>query len=107
MAPETAHHDEHILRDRLALDRTRLANERTLLAYLRTTLVLVLGGVTALKLFPKELAMVVIAGVLLVVGLCTGVIGAAHFLTTVRRMNRWSRRLDTTSRPEPPPDAHP
>ena len=106
MAPETQHRDEPILRDRLALDRTKLANERTVLAYLRTTIVLVLAGVTVLKLFPKEFAMLVIAGVLLVVGLGTGIIGAAHFLKTARRMNRWSRRLDTAPRPGPPPDDH-
>jgi len=104
MAPDSEHPDRPILRDRLALDRTKLANERTLLAYLRTTIVLVLAGVTALKLFPKELAIVVIAGVLLVVGFTTGAIGAVHFLKTHRRMNRWSRRLDTAPRPGPPPD---
>jgi putative membrane protein len=106
MGPETEHPEQPVLRDRLALDRTKLANERTLLAYLRTTIVLVGAGVTLLKLFPKEAAMSVIAGVLLVVGFSACVVGVSHFVKTHRRMNRWSRRLDTTPRPRSLPDDH-
>jgi putative membrane protein len=51
MAPELPASNELILADHLALDRTRLANERTLLAYIRTAFMLVVAGVTALKLF--------------------------------------------------------
>jgi len=43
-------HDEIVLRDYLALERTKLANERTLLAYLRTSLYMLLGGIAFLQL---------------------------------------------------------
>jgi len=43
-----------ILRDVLAIDRTRLANERTLLAWLRTGLMLLVSGVTLIKLFEGQ-----------------------------------------------------
>lgn len=37
-------HEEIILRDLLALERTRLANERTLFSYIRTSLYLLTVG---------------------------------------------------------------
>jgi len=43
-------HDEIILRDYLALERTKLANERTFLAYLRTSLYMLLGGIAIMQL---------------------------------------------------------
>lgn len=43
-------HQELILRDELAIDRTVLANERTFLAYLRTSLTFAVVGGTILKL---------------------------------------------------------
>ena len=49
---------EFIIRDWLALDRTVLANERTFLAYGRTALGLFLGGLTLIKLFQSEFAIV-------------------------------------------------
>ncbi len=44
-------HNQLILRDRLAADRTVLANERTFLAYARTALALVISGITLVKFF--------------------------------------------------------
>jgi len=44
------HHDEIILRDYLALERTKLANERTLLSYIRSSLYLLLGGIAIIQL---------------------------------------------------------
>jgi putative membrane protein len=90
---------EPILRDRLALDRTKLANERTLLAYLRTALVLVLSGITIIKLFQIEggvrsKGMIVLASILLVVGIVTGIVGGVHCYRTARRMRQWERQLD-------------
>lgn len=43
-------HDEIILRDFLALERTRLANERTLMSYVRTALFFLTGGVALLEI---------------------------------------------------------
>jgi len=40
-------HDELIIRDLLALDRTILANKRTLLSYFRTSLTLFISGFSA------------------------------------------------------------
>lgn len=73
--------DQLILRDVLAIDRTRLANERTLLAWLRTALMLLVSGVTLIKLFDGVLAMQVL-GVLLVPG---SLITAAAGLLRYRR----------------------
>ena len=39
-------HDDLILRDELAIDRTLLANERTLLAYLRSGVALLIAGIS-------------------------------------------------------------
>lgn len=49
---------QFIVRDWLALDRTVLANERTFLAYGRTSLGLFLGGLTVMKLFASNFALV-------------------------------------------------
>lgn len=43
-------HENLILRDHLALERTRLANERTLFAYLRTSLYLLTAGIGILEI---------------------------------------------------------
>lgn len=43
-------HEEIILRDFLALQRTRLANERTLFAYIRTSLYLLTAGIGILEI---------------------------------------------------------
>ena len=39
-------------RESLALERTKMANERTFLAFLRSGFVILVGGVTFLKVFP-------------------------------------------------------
>jgi len=43
-------HENIILRDYLALERTKLANERTLLSYIRSALYLLLGGIAIIQL---------------------------------------------------------
>ena len=60
--------DRLIYRDLLALDRTALANERTLLAYARTALMLLVSGITLVKLFPESLTVVIFAYVSMPVG---------------------------------------
>ncbi|HDH04295.1 MAG TPA: DUF202 domain-containing protein [Nitrospirae bacterium] len=44
-------HDNPVLRDHLAAQRTLLANERTYLAYIRTSLTLFVAGVSFIKFF--------------------------------------------------------
>ncbi|HDH12282.1 MAG TPA: DUF202 domain-containing protein [Nitrospirae bacterium] len=44
-------HDNPVLRDHLAAQRTMLANERTYLAYIRTSLTLFVAGVSFIKFF--------------------------------------------------------
>lgn len=79
-------HDELILRDVLALDRTMLANERTLLAYVRTGFGLMVVGLTFIQFL--ENAWMHLAGVLLVV--C----GVAVCGTGWRRFRHVQRRLE-------------
>ena len=76
------------LRDELAMDRTRLANERTFLAYTRTAIMLLLSGVTLMKLFPHDTAMVFLGLALLPLGAATGLFGVIH----TARMNLRIRR---------------
>jgi putative membrane protein len=94
MSRDAKHPSEAILRDQLALDRTKLANERTFLAYLRTTIVLVLSGITIVRLFSDEVAMIVLACVLLIAGVITGIVGTARSLKIARRMRDWERQLE-------------
>ena len=76
--------DKLILRDHLAIDRTHLANERTLLAYLRTSIMLLISGITLIKLF-GDIAMVVFLGICLIpIGLVLAVWGWKRF-TKVRK----------------------
>lgn len=71
-----------ILRDQLAIDRTRLANERTLLSWLRTALMMLVSGITMLKLFEGVLVMEIIGGVLVPLSLIAAVWGARRYLRT-------------------------
>jgi putative membrane protein len=81
-------HDELILRDHLAIDRTRLANERTLLAYLRTSLMLLVAGATAVKLIDVNRSILITGWVFLLLGAITGVVGIWRFLAMRRAINR-------------------
>jgi putative membrane protein len=93
MAFENVKHDELILRDRLAIDRTHLANERTLLAYIRTAFMLIVAGATALKALPGDRVAVVTGWVLLAVGLIVALFGAGRFQAFRRRVQRDAKEL--------------
>lgn len=71
-----------ILRDALAIDRTRLANERTLLAWLRTALMMLVSGITLLKLFEGQLIMEALGALLIPLSLITAALGARRFART-------------------------
>jgi putative membrane protein len=75
-----------ILRDVLAIDRTRLANERTLLAWLRTGLMLLVSGVTLVKLFEGQALAEVTGYVLMPAGLVAGVFGVYRYLRVKARI---------------------
>ncbi len=89
------------LRDQLALERTKLANERTLLAYLRTAIVLAAAGATIIKLVPMSLSILVLGGILLAVGVGTGVVGGWHFARVARHIAEQSRLIDPPAGPRP------
>ena len=61
--------------DVLAIDRTRLANERALLSCIRTGLMLLVSGISLLKLFEGVLVMEVLGAVLIPAGILTAVLG--------------------------------
>jgi len=70
--------------DQLAEDRTRLANLRTFLAFVRTAIMIFATGITFIKLFPGDEALVVIGWVLVPVALFTLALGFVLYL----RMNK-------------------
>jgi putative membrane protein len=76
-------HDQLILRDHLAADRTVLANERTFLAYIRTALTLIVAGATLVRFFGTEITAIV-GWAMIPLGLGTFVYGLVAF----RRMRR-------------------
>jgi putative membrane protein len=92
MADDVSHSDAPELRDRLALDRTRLANERTLLAYVRTAFMLVVAGVTALKLFVESPSVGITAWSFIALGIFMGAFGLWRF-KRVRRTIQQSADL--------------
>lgn len=85
-------HERLILRDYLARDRTLLANERTILAYARTALMMLVTGITLLKLFPGDLYMTVSGYILIPTSLLLGAFGYLRF----RKMNRIIQARETT-----------
>ena len=80
--------EDLILRDHLAVDRTVLANERTLLAYIRTAILLLVSGITLLKLFPGQTVMQVLGYLLVPGALAVSVLGATRYRGMRRRIER-------------------
>jgi putative membrane protein len=87
MSTESTNHENMILRDHLAVDRTRLANERTFLAYIRTAFMLLVAGATALKLFAETPAVVVSAWLFIAIGVMVASFGAWRFDSMRRAIN--------------------
>jgi putative membrane protein len=79
-SPYSGHGQQLILRDVLAIDRTRLANERTLLSWLRTALMLLVSGVTLLKLFEGVAVMEVTGALLIPASFVTAGLGVRRYL---------------------------
>ena len=76
------------VRDSLARDRTSLANERTFLAYLRTAIMLLASGVTLIKLFGTDRALLALGYMLVPVSIATGLVGYVRFIRMRRRIDR-------------------
>ncbi|HUS90295.1 MAG TPA: DUF202 domain-containing protein [Phycisphaerae bacterium] len=88
---------DFILRDHLAIDRTKLANERTVLAYQRTAIMLLVSGITLVKVFYNDPAIRTLGVALLPLGLAVGGIGIVQFVRTRRRI--------AAAESTPPPEA--
>lgn len=98
-AYSTFTHDQLILRDVLAADRTVLANERTLLSYVRTALTLIVVGLTVVKIFEATFVYAAFGWVFLVTGCATLVYGLFRF----RRNLAVIRKAKTAFAPDTPP----
>lgn len=85
---EYSHHvyarptEQLILRDVLAIDRTRLANERMLLAWIRTAVMLLVSGITLIKLFEGIAVMEILGSLLIPAGLLTAALGIHRYFST-------------------------
>lgn len=88
-----------ILRDYLALDRTMLANERTLLSYLRTAIMLLISGITIIKLFAGNAIMVTFGALLLPLSAIAAGVGYVRF-SRVRVKIRWSNAQPYSNLPD-------
>lgn len=78
-------HDEMILRDYLALDRTILANERTLLSYLRACIGAFAAGIALVKLL-DSLATNILGIIFIAVSPVFLVIGIVRFIQVQRKL---------------------
>lgn len=74
------------IRDRLAIQRSRLANERTLLSYARSSVVFLVSGITILKLFMNDKALVILAELLIISAVVTCVLGVIFYRRTKREL---------------------
>lgn len=77
-------------RNKLAKNRTSLANERTFLAFVRTALMIFVSGVTFIKLFHDEQALVILGYIALPVAVMVFIIGLFLFL----KMRKNLRNMD-------------
>ncbi len=76
-------HNDLILRDELAIDRTLLSNERTLMAYLRAGVALLIAGVSIMH-FSSEGWFWIVGLTCIPTGIVTSVIGVVRY----RNMNK-------------------
>ncbi|HAC15926.1 MAG TPA: DUF202 domain-containing protein [Bacteroidetes bacterium] len=94
-SPEFQNHEEIILRDYLALERTKLANERTLLSYIRGSIYLILGGIAFIQLKDFE-GLHILGYISLVLSFLLIVVGILRFYQLKNRLRRYysSHNLD-------------
>lgn len=77
-------HEQMILRDYLAVDRTMMANETSFMSYVRTALTLVAAGATLIKVFNTDFMTVVLGWAFVAIGV----------LLTLYGYNKY-RQIDT------------
>lgn len=77
--PYKNHNHQLILRDVLAIDRTRLANERTLLAWIRTSVMLLVSGISLLKLFEGVWVLEALGAFLIPVAIISAAVGLQRY----------------------------
>lgn len=73
-------------RDQLAKDRTILANQRTLLAFIRTAIMLFASGITFIKIFSKDPALLILGWTFLPVSVVVLLLGLILFIRVNRRI---------------------
>ncbi len=71
-------------RDLLAIDRTTLANQRTLLAFIRTGLMVLVSGITFIKLFHSDLFLLVLGYILIPISIAIFIVGLILFFRMKR-----------------------
>jgi putative membrane protein len=80
-------HEELVVRDLLAVDRTELANERTLLSWVRTALALLLSGASCIHFLDSRVS--TLGGVaLIVIGFGAIAVGIARWARLQRMISR-------------------
>jgi len=84
--------DNTILRDQLAIDRTILANNRTLLSFIRTFLMIIISGVTLLKIVSKDDFLFYIGLVLIPISFVILIIGIADYLRVKKNLKQLYRK---------------
>lgn len=72
-------HEQMILRDYLAVDRTMMANETSFMSYIRTALTLVAAGGTLIKVFGTDASTQVLGWAFIVIGGLLTVYGYTRF----------------------------
>lgn len=82
-------HEEIILRDFLALQRTKLANERTLFAYLRTSLYLLTAGIGILEIESIE-HLKIIAYISLTCSVILFLVGVIKFIQLKKQLKDYA-----------------
>ncbi|NLG43741.1 MAG: DUF202 domain-containing protein [Phycisphaerae bacterium] len=77
------------LRDSLAVQRNALANERTFLAYARTALVFAVAGMALVQFF-GPLALQLLGGLFICLGVVTLAFGGFRFMGVRRRLRQFA-----------------
>lgn len=66
--PYEKDHEQMILRDYLAVDRTMMTNETSFMSYVRTALTLIAAGATLIKFFGSDLEMQILGVAFMIIG---------------------------------------
>ncbi len=81
-----------IFRDQLAIERTKLANYRTLLAFTRTFLMIIISGVTLIKIVSKDDFLFYIGVVLIPISFVILIIGVSDYLRVKNNLKQIYRK---------------